>query len=361
MGKQYMRTQFVNGIILAGLAGPASALALSLDFVTVGLPGNASDPANNASVPGIGAVGNAFGMGTYEVSNSQYAEFLNSVDSLGANALALFNTGMMNDARGGILFTPAASTGAKFSIKAGYENLPVVYVTFFGAARFTNWLHNGQGNSSTESGAYTLLGGTPTPSNANTLTRNSGAQFWVPSENEWFKAAYYQPSTLGGDADNYWLYPMQTNLQPFSAHPLGATPSNSRAGNFFSFDSIANGYDEGYALTSSPSFITSQNYLIRVGAYTQARSFFGTFDQGGNVSEWNDTMDASASRGVRGGSWGGNTVDLRASSRGFLDASGAGNVLGFRVATVATVPEPTVVGLSIVGGLCLASRRKRRA
>ena len=350
------KTSLANGIFLSCLLSPWSAVALSMDFVTVGNPGNASDPANSGSVPGIGAVTNTFSIATYEVSNAQYTEFLNSVDLTGANSLGLYNPSMTTDARGGIVFSIAAAVGSKFSIKTGYENLPVVYVSFFGAARFTNWLHNGQGNGGTETGAYTLLGGTPTPGNAGTVTRNSGAKYWVPSENEWYKAAYFQPVAQGGDADNYWLYPMRTNLQPFSAQPLGLAPDNSRVGNFFSFDSLPNGYDDGYAVTGSPSFDTTQNYLTGVGAFAQSGSFYGTFDQGGNVSEWNDTMGAGASRGVRGGSWAVNTVDLRASSQGFLDPSGAGNVVGFRVATA---PEPAVIGMSMLGALWLAARRNQ--
>ena len=353
-----MRTSVLGRMLLGCATIPLNAVALTMDFVTVGNPGNASDPANSGSVPGIGTVNDIFGIATYEVTNSQYVEFLNSVDLTGANSVGLYDPGMTTDPRGGIVFTFTASVGSKFSIKTGFENMPVVHVSFFDAVRFTNWLHNGQGNGSTETGAYTLTGGTPTPGNAVTLTRNSGAQFWVPSENEWYKAAYHQPAALGGDADSYWLYPMQTNLQPFSDEPPGLALDNSRVGNFFSFDSLPNGFDDGYAVTGSPSFDPVQNYLTNVGVYTQSGTFYGTFDQGGNVSEWNDTADGSAARGVRGGSWGMNTVDLRASSRGFLDPSGAGNIVGFRVATV---PEPRVIGMSILGALWVASRRNKRA
>ncbi len=150
---------------------------------------------------------------------------------------------------------------------------------------------------------------------------------------------------------------MQTNLQPFSDQPPGITPDDTRVGNFFAFDSLANGYDDGYAATGSPGFVTAENYLTNVGAYTQSGSFYGTFDQGGNVSEWNDTVDGNGQRGVRGGSWALNVGDLRASSHGFFDPAGAGNVFGFRVATV---PEPTAVAMALLGALWLASRRNKR-
>ena len=353
-----MNAYSFHRILFSCLLFPFSAGALTMDFVTVGDLGNLADPANSGSVAGIGAVGASFGIGTYEVTNSQYTEFLNSVDLTGANSLELYDSRMGTQTLGGIVFNSAASPGSKFSIKTGSEQMPVVFVSFFDAARFTNWLHNGQGSGSTETGAYTLTGGAPTPNNADTVARNSGAQYWVPSESEWYKAAYFQPASLGGDADNYWQYPMRTNLTPFSDVPPGATPDNLRVGNFYAFDSIANGFDDGYAVTGAPGFVAAQNYLTQVGAFASSWSYSGTFDQGGNVSEWTDTIGAGASRGVRGGSWGVNEVDLRASSQGFLDPSGTGNVVGFRVA--ATVPEPAAIGLSLLGALGLAFRRGKR-
>ena len=191
-------------LLLGTVLIPWNAMTLTMDFVTVGNPGNAADPANSGSVPGIGTINATFGIGTYEVTNSQYVEFLNSVDGTGANSLGLYDGNMGTAALGGILFNVNASVGAKFSIRTGFANMPVVYVSFFDAARFTNWLHNGQGTGSTETGAYTLSG------NASAVTRNSGAKFWVPSESEWYTAAYHQPVGLGGNASNYWIFPTRT-------------------------------------------------------------------------------------------------------------------------------------------------------
>ena len=76
------------------------------------------------------------------------------------------------------------------------------------------------------------------------ISKGGGSQYWIPSESEWYKAAYYQSAAAGGDADGYWLYPMQTNSVPYSAQPAGATPDNTRVGNFYADDGLANGYDE---------------------------------------------------------------------------------------------------------------------
>jgi hypothetical protein len=77
-----------------------------------------------------------------------------------------------------------------YSATPGRQNKPVNFITPFDAMRFVNWLHNGQGSGSTETGAYTLLGGTPTPSN-DLVERNPGATVFLTSDAEWYKAAYY--------------------------------------------------------------------------------------------------------------------------------------------------------------------------
>ena len=89
------------------------------------------------------------------------------------------------------------------------------YVTWYDAIRFANWLNNGQGNGDTETGAYTLgtlgAGGIPvTPP----LTHNAGAQVWLPTENEWYKAAYYNPGS-----SSYYLYPTSSNVIPTASGP----------------------------------------------------------------------------------------------------------------------------------------------
>ena len=96
----------------------------------------------------------------------------------------------------------------------------MVWVSFFDCVRFANWMNNGQGNASTESGAYTLLGGTATPSNATTITRNAGANIFLPSENEWYKAAYYKG---GGTNAGYWDFATQSSnacpdIRPAARH-----------------------------------------------------------------------------------------------------------------------------------------------
>jgi formylglycine-generating enzyme required for sulfatase activity len=177
-----MRKHLFTLACAALLAAPASAV--SIDWVSVGDAGNAADSTT------YGAVAYDYRISETEVTNTQYTEFLNTADSTGANALGLYNTSMGNDASfGGINFVAGNPNGSKYVVKGGFASKPVNYVSLFDSLRFANWLHNGQGAGSTETGAYTLLGGTPIPSNGPSVTRNAGATIFLTSEDEWYKPA----------------------------------------------------------------------------------------------------------------------------------------------------------------------------
>jgi formylglycine-generating enzyme len=147
----------------------------------------------------------------------------------------------------------------------------------------------------------------------------------LPSENEWYKAAYYNAAT--GD---YYAYPFQSNSQPA---PL-APPGNTNSGNFNDVVYKSNG---------------NGIYLTDVGAYPRSLAPFGSFDMGGGVFQWNDTAIGS-SRGLRGGFWGDNPSDSAASFRIDDDPTFEFFGVGFRVASV---PEPGSIILVLIGLLGL--------
>jgi formylglycine-generating enzyme required for sulfatase activity len=213
-------------------------------------------------------------------------------------------------------------------------NCPIFDVTWGDAARFCNWLQNGQptgpeGSGTTETGAYTLSGATA-DSALIAVTRNSGASYFIPTENEWYKAAYYNPG-----AGAYWTYPTQSNIAPGNTLP---DPGNS-----------ANYWNGSY---TDPT-----NYLTPVGAFSASPGPYGTFDMGGDVSQWNETISTTVNsdRDLRGGSWTGASPGSWYHSFGFPTLVEPD--IGFRVASV---PEPGSVGMLIMIALTTLPFWKRQ-
>ena len=322
------------------LAQPAFAL-ITIDSVAVGNASNAADPTT-----GYGAVGYDYSIGKYEVTLNQYTAFLNAVGA--TDTYGLYNTSMGSVVYGLGISRSGVSGSYSYSV-IGSGNRPVTYVSWYDSARFVNWLQNGQPTGAqaagtTETGAYTLT------ANTGLIARNAGWVYGLPSENEWYKAAYHQPAAQGGDSDNYWLYPTANNAIPNSRN---GSVSDPNSGNFYRNDVIANGFNGGFAVNNSTTAPTG-NALTDVGSFSLADSFYGTFDQGGNVWEWNDAIIGSA-RGLRGGTWRDDESNLRASSRGSFGPAADGGLFGFRVAIV---PEPSMGGLMGLGMILLAWKRK---
>src|SRR4051812_13447834 len=228
MGEERRERSQVRFLLTAFIvAAASSANAVTINLVPVGNPGNSAD-ARYPSSGLFGRVTTSYQIGKTEVSNAQYVDFLNAKASV--DPYGLYNTSM-TQFEGGIIRNSTAN-GYTYSIKpnvigAGpggtdytYADKPVVYVSWYDAVRFANWMNNGQGSADTETGAYTLTGGTAVPTNASTVTRNANATWFLPSENEWYKAAYYNPTT-----SSYFDYPTSSNGAP------GNSPPTSSVGN----------------------------------------------------------------------------------------------------------------------------------
>jgi formylglycine-generating enzyme required for sulfatase activity len=305
----------------------------SLGFVTVGDAGNAPDPATGNL---YGSVGYAYQMGKYDVTLGQYCQFLNAVATI-SDPYGLYD-GNLTNGFGWFTFgiTQSGTLGSYTyavtgTVSGGYNinNMPVNAVSWGDAARFCNWLQNGQptaaeGTGTTETGAYTLNGVT-TYQQLMLVTRNTAvATYFIPTENEWYKAAYYKG---GGTAAGYWMYPTMSDTAPVNI--LSTTGTNN-----------AN-YD----------FVATPNNLSPVGYFAGSPGPYGTYDQGGDVWQWNETEVDPASRGLRGGAffWGSDT--LAASYRNLCTPGGENETLGFRVAGV---PEPGSIALLLAASLGVA-------
>lgn len=134
-------------------------------------------------------------------------------DLCGANNISLYNLlysyQMGCERVGGIVRSYNASTNKfSYSVKTNYGNKPAYFLSWFNMARYCNWLHNNYG--SLETGAYTLNN-----ANSGIIQKNSGAKYWIPSENEWYKAAYYKGN---GTNKGYWKYATQSNTVPLEVN-----------------------------------------------------------------------------------------------------------------------------------------------
>jgi formylglycine-generating enzyme len=320
----------------------------SLEVVTVGNPGNAADTryANPPYTPsGYGSVGYTYNIGKYEVTAGQYTEFLNAVAK--TDTYWLYHTSMSYGFHGeGCRIQRSGTSGSyTYSVASDSANRPVNLVSWGDAARFANWMHNGQPTgpqdlSTTEDGSYYLNGATSDAA-LQTVTRKPNATWVIPSEDEWYKAAYYK----GGSTNaGYWDYPTRSNTAP-------GRDLNDVSGN-----------NANYYTGSGPYPIDPPYYTTVAGQFGNSASPYDTFDQGGNVWEWNETIvyqHATYSYfGMRGGSFlnGPQSYDftLRASYRDGDYPSFGSDVIGFRIAEV---PEPGSHVLLATGGLVLLPRR----
>ena len=306
----------------------ASAFGVTINYQTIGNAGNAAN-----AVTGRGSVAAAFRMQKNEVTNTQYAEFLNSQGK--SNTNGIYNSLMGSDsANGGI--SQSGSTGKfTYSVKSNMASRPVNYVSWFSAARFTNWLHNGQLTSATtETGAYTLANAV----SGSTKVRNAGANTYLPNQNEWEKAAYY-----AGTGSVYTLYPTNSNTLP--------TASLSNGTNVANFNSVT-------------------TTLLNAGTYANTASFYGIQDMSGNASEWIEMTVASSTPLIMGGGFTSATLGMKSSSDSIgglaKTSTMANSANGFRVAAApVAVPEPETIALAAMGiaslvGMELVQRNRRK-
>ncbi|MCR4414050.1 MAG: SUMF1/EgtB/PvdO family nonheme iron enzyme, partial [Thermoguttaceae bacterium] len=249
--------------------------AISMDFVTVGNPGNAPD-----TETGYGAVGYTYRIGKYEVRESDW----DAVSNASASDL-------LND--------------------PGYwaANQPVTAISWHEAAMFTNWLTSGD----VRLGVYTIdSSGRVTGIDRTSALSTYGTIYFLPTENEWYKAAYYDPNKPGGAG--YWDYPTK--------HDDPNVPVGIHLGDN-TFDAVFNqGYNQG-----------------RPNGYWEAGllSAYGTMGQGGNVFEWTETTVETGMgswRRVRGGAWGDTAEWLHAAQPHQLPPTDELTGVGFRVASM---------------------------
>lgn len=185
------------------IATRSPTIGQSSAYVTIGQPDNLPDSENNF----FGDINYIYYMKKFPVTNAEYAIFLNSIAK--TDTYGLYDTRMSGE-RGGI--TRSGEAGSyTYTVKTNYHDKPVIYINWFCAARYCNWLHNGgNSGSSTETGTYNIgsfngtTSGGPEPQRVST-------QYFLPSNKEWYKAAYHHATSLEG---NYWNYATGSDVAP---------------------------------------------------------------------------------------------------------------------------------------------------
>ena len=281
---------------------------------------------------GQGSVDYEYSLGKYEVTNTQYVEFLNAVGKDAAATYDLYNSKMASHA-----WVNLDETTGKFYVGSGYEKVPVGYVTAYAAAYFCNWLSTGD----LTKGAYTF---SAEKTNKNTqtnfcLSTEQRTGFYVlPTEKELEKGGFYDPTKVNGDGSvgGFWKYATRTD------------------------EDLVDDVDANFG---------GNDYACDVGTFKP--SYYGTYDQSGNVGEWTSTTNDGYDLRY---AIGGNTLSKNSVSLSYeLDTGHACDLgghypewschcTGIRLAYVGTIPEPSAFGLLAgLGALALAiSRRKRR-
>ena len=281
----------------------SGANQFTIDFVTIG---DSHNPADTTGKPNpAGSVDYAYRIGNYEVSRDMVTK-ANAEGNLG---VGLYGFG--RDIIGG--FRPA---------------MPAGDTIFNEVARFANWLNTSQGfpaayNFSTQPGDdsynanenlidWQISDPGFDPSNP---VRNSLAHYFLPSEDEWYKAAYYDPGANDG-MGGYWDYATASDLEP--------TP-------------VASGTSVGTAvylqpLEQGPADVTQAGGL----------SPYGVMGMGGNINEWTESLQVfPAWRISRGGGHTSSASGISSSVALQEPSNGSGNknfATGFRVASIASLP-----------------------
>jgi len=278
----------------------------TLDFTTIGNAGNAAD------TTGYGSVGYDYRIGTYEISQNQ-------IDRATASGLANVVAGAFSGDR------------------------PAGNMNWYESAAFVNWLNTSKGFApaynltwSGSTWSMALWVSTDAGYDANNEYRSSLAKYFLPSENEFYKAAFGK-----SDGSGYYLYPTASDTAPTPV-PSGTTPGTAV-------------YNQTWG--QGPASIYQAGGL----------SSYGTMGQGGNIQEWQESSSDGTNnnvgdqRMVRGGYWYFNSAPLDSSSRPTYDPS-TGNVpnLGFRVASVDNIPEPSTYALFGLGALALVIAYRRK-
>jgi hypothetical protein len=305
--------------VAGGFAPPTSS---EIRWVHVGDP-NASYCGSPSCFGGVDA---PYRIGKFEIKNLEYVQFLNAVDPIGANALGLHHANMAPAIRR-LLLNPA---GQRYVLQPGRWAAPVRGASFLRVLRMANWLHNGKpggGVGGTESGAYLLTGGTPIPSNAGSIAREAGAQFALPTQSEWVKAALYVRET-----SSLLAFTTGSDTVPACAHPFAGAAAAANCDR----------------IVGAP---------VDAGLYPGTLGPYATLDQAGNLYEAVENNFGAGLRRAQGGSYASLPSSLLNGHELLIAMDSAAPDQGFRLVAL---PEPGLGEMALAGLAMLSGLRRWR-
>jgi formylglycine-generating enzyme required for sulfatase activity len=307
-----MNTRLITALLLlSGVATATSRLTaaplVTIETVLISDTNNRPDPVDQ-----VGQVNYFYRIGKYDITAGQYVTFLNAVatkpkvirnksisaavENLWIPAMSstkakeyVTPSGVIQRTGGGVATNPYVfSIQRDTNMESLYgadasSNRPMFEISWFRAARFANWMHNGATNgANTEQGAYQLNGAL-----AGVFKKTTNATWWIPSEDEWYKAAYYDPAMVSSNNAGYHDFPTGSDEPNF---PVAEAPSaGTNSANYSG--ALGNGLK-----------------LTPAGTYSNSYSYYGAYDMAGPLWQWNDAVYTNAkgmgeNRGMRGGSW----------------------------------------------------------
>jgi formylglycine-generating enzyme required for sulfatase activity len=335
--------RFISSILL--LAAPALAQPgpdpSGIDFVTIGAVGNRGydrdDPGGFAT--GRGRVDYEYKIGRFEMTAGQWGEFMNAALNRPDPIPWVEVPGEW----------PGGQT-APFSVHPSRAMQPVGGVTWRTCAVFCNWLHNNKSldRAAFLTGAYDVstFGYDPNGVFTDQHTRSPGARYWIPSLDEWMKAAYFDPQRQNPDGSlgGWWLYANGRDVRP----RYGMPPSMGGTG-------------EANAGFIAPG---ERQFEVPLGAYAGITSPWGLFDTAGATTEYTESVYHLSNppldfRLVHGSAWATPAGQSDATwNPGGVEPSVHDYAYGLRIA--AAVPSsPSVLVVTL--GVCLSTRRRRGA
>lgn len=297
---------------------------VNISLVAVESPNNPPDKSKETNQVGYGAVLMPYQIGKYDVTAEEYCAFLNAVAKK-SDPHQLYNTNMSVDPDVACITRSGdTNSGYTYTPISGREKYPITYVSWFSALRFCNWLENNQPTgeqtiATTESGSFHLPAATANPE----------AGWSLPTEDQWYKAAYYIPPTKK-TSEKYALF----------GNTSESAPNNN----------LSNMGGANYALGGHFT-MTQQPRLNAVGTFTKSLSPCGAYDMAGTVNQWLYAFDASGNSVIsRGGSWNSQvSTDLQSTAR-FINSGLPNSTTGFRV-VYNIPPAPKITFLDLIKDL----------